>query len=28
VLDHAYNRYNVTEETKKDIEPMLQMQAH
>jgi hypothetical protein len=28
VLDHAYNRYNVTEEAKKDIEPMLNKQAH
>jgi hypothetical protein len=28
VLDHAYNRYNVTEEAKKDIEPMLKKQAH
>lgn len=28
VLDHAYNRYNVTEETKKEIEPMIHKQSH
>ena len=26
VLDHAYNRYNVTEETKKEIDPMVKKQ--
>lgn len=26
VLEHAYNRYNVTEETKKEIEPMIKKQ--
>lgn len=28
VLDHAYNRYQVTEETKKEIDPMIHMQEH
>lgn len=28
VLDHAYIRYNVTEETQKEIEPMIQKQHH
>lgn len=28
VLDHAYNRYNVTEETKNEIEPMIRKQHH
>jgi len=28
VLDHAYIRYNVPEETQKDIEPMIQKQQH
>ncbi|MDH5740946.1 MAG: carboxypeptidase-like regulatory domain-containing protein [Nitrospira sp.] len=28
VLDHAYNRYNVTEETKKEIDPMIEKQSH
>jgi hypothetical protein len=28
VLEHAYIRYNVTEETKKEIEPMVQKQEH
>ena len=28
VLDHAYTRYNVTEEAKKEIDPLLQKQAH
>jgi hypothetical protein len=28
VMEHAYIRYNVTEEAKKDIEPMLQKQQH
>jgi hypothetical protein len=28
VLDHAYIRYNVTEDTKKDIEPMVHKQDH
>ena len=28
VLDHAYTRYNVTEETKKEIDPLLQKQEH
>lgn len=28
VLDHAYIRYNVTEETKKEIEPMVHKQDH
>ena len=28
VLDHAYNRYNVTEETKKEIDPMIKKQSH
>lgn len=28
VLDHAYNRYNVSDETKKEIEPMIQRQGH
>lgn len=27
VLDHAYNRYNVTEEVKKEIDPMIQKQS-
>lgn len=26
VLDHSYNRYNVTEETKKEIDPMIEKQ--
>jgi hypothetical protein len=26
VLDHAYVRYNVTEDTKKEIEPMVEKQ--
>jgi hypothetical protein len=28
VLDHAYNRFNVTEETKKEIDPMIEKQRH
>ena len=28
VLDHAYVRYNVNEETQKEIEPMIQKQGH
>ncbi|HQR12981.1 MAG TPA: carboxypeptidase-like regulatory domain-containing protein [Nitrospira sp.] len=28
VLDHAYTRYNVTEEAKKEIDPLLQKQEH
>ena len=28
VLEHAYNRYSVTEETKKEIDPMIQKQHH
>ena len=28
VLDHSYNRYNVTEETKKEIDPMIEKQRH
>jgi len=28
VLDHAYTRYNVTEETKKEIDPMIHKQDH
>ena len=28
VLDHAYIRYNATEETKKEIEPMIKKQHH
>ncbi|MDE3118944.1 MAG: carboxypeptidase regulatory-like domain-containing protein [Nitrospirota bacterium] len=28
VLDHAYVRYNVTEDTKKEIDPMIKKQAH
>lgn len=28
VLDHAYTRYNVTEEAKKEIDPLLEKQAH
>lgn len=28
VLDHAYTRYNVTEEAKKEIDPLLQKQDH
>ena len=28
VLDHAYVRYNVTEEAKRDIDPMIKKQAH
>lgn len=28
VLDHAYTRYNVTEETKKEIDPMVEKQHH
>jgi hypothetical protein len=28
VLEHAYIRYNVTEETKKEIEPMIKKQDH
>ncbi|MDH5254027.1 MAG: carboxypeptidase regulatory-like domain-containing protein, partial [Nitrospira sp.] len=28
VLDHAYVRYNVTEETQKEIEPMIKKQSH
>lgn len=28
VLDHAYTRYNVTEETKKEIDPLVHKQAH
>ncbi|MBI3355833.1 MAG: carboxypeptidase regulatory-like domain-containing protein [Nitrospirae bacterium] len=28
VLDHAYIRYNVTEETKKEIDPMIKKQDH
>jgi len=28
VLDHAYNRYNVTEEVKKEIDPMIDKQEH
>lgn len=28
VLEHAYTRYSVTEETKKDIEPMIHRQEH
>ena len=28
VLDHAYTRYNVTEETKKEIDPLVHKQDH
>ncbi len=28
VLDHAYTRYNVTEEAKKEIDPLVQKQGH
>jgi hypothetical protein len=28
VLEHAYNRYSVTEETKREIDPMIQKQHH
>jgi hypothetical protein len=28
VLDHAYNQYNVTEETKKEIDPIIEKQSH
>ena len=28
VLDHSYNRYNVTEETKKEIDPVIHKQIH
>jgi hypothetical protein len=28
VLDHAYNRYNVTEEAKKEIDPIIHKQSH
>ena len=28
VLEHAYVRYNVPEETKKEIEPMIKKQEH
>jgi len=28
VLEHDYVRYSVTEETKKEIEPMIHKQAH
>lgn len=28
VLDHAYSRFNVTEETKKEIDPMIEKQRH
>lgn len=28
VLDHAYSRYNVTEEAKKEIDPMIKKQRH
>lgn len=28
VLDHAYNRYEVSEETKKEIDPMIKKQSH
>ncbi|MDH5348477.1 MAG: carboxypeptidase regulatory-like domain-containing protein, partial [Nitrospira sp.] len=28
VLDHAYNRYEVTEDTKKEIDPMIEKQSH
>jgi hypothetical protein len=28
VLEHAYNRFNVTEETKKEIDPMIEKQSH
>ncbi|MDE3242497.1 MAG: carboxypeptidase regulatory-like domain-containing protein [Nitrospirota bacterium] len=28
VLDHAYVRYNVTEEAKRDIDPMIKKQSH
>jgi hypothetical protein len=28
VLEHEYNRYSVTEETKKEIDPMIQKQHH
>ena len=28
VLDHAYNRYNVTEDVKKEIDPMIHKQEH
>jgi len=28
VLEHAYNRYSVTEETKKEIDPMIKKQDH
>nr|MBI3612423.1 carboxypeptidase regulatory-like domain-containing protein [Nitrospirota bacterium] len=28
VLDHAYIRYNVTEETKREIDPMIKKQGH
>ncbi len=28
VLDHPYNRYNVTEEVQKDIDPMIKKQHH
>ena len=28
VLDHAYTRYNVTEEQKKEIDPLVHQQSH